>query len=45
MRTRAHGTLLRALWCPKGEENLKKGDTCKHIADSPCCTVETNTTL
>ena len=28
-----------------GEEIQKRGDTCIHIADSLCCTAETNTTL
>ena len=29
----------------KEEEIQKRGDICKHIADSLCCTAETNTTL
>ena len=28
-----------------GKEIWKRGDLCIHIADSLCCTVETNTTL
>ena len=28
-----------------GKEILKRGDICVHIADSLCCTAETNTTL
>ena len=39
------GTLLIALWQPRWEGNPKRGDTCVHIANSLCCTVETSTTL
>ena len=39
----AQGTLLRALWGPEWEWNQKRGDLCKRVADSLCCTVETNT--
>ena len=28
-----------------GKEILKRGDICKHTADSLCCTAEKNTTL
>ena len=35
------GILLNSLWRPKWEGNLKK-DICIYIADSFCCTVETN---
>ena len=28
-----------------GQEVQKRGDICKHIADSFCCTAESNTTL
>ena len=42
----AQGTLLRAL-CSNlnGKEIQKRGGTCTHIADSFCCTTETNTTV
>ena len=39
------GTLLSALWGPKWEGNPKKSNICIHIAESLCCTAETNTTL
>ena len=38
----AQRTLLSALWWPKWEENLKRGDRCIQIADSFCCTAEIN---
>ena len=42
----AQEALLNALWCPKWEGNPKKrGDIVIHIADSFCCTAETNITL
>ena len=28
-----------------GKETLKRGDICVHIADSLCCTAETNINL
>ena len=42
----AQGTLLRAL-CSNlnGKEIQKRGGTCTHIANSFCCTTETNTTV
>ena len=40
---KAQGTLLSALWWPKWEGNTKKWDICICIADSVCCTLETNT--
>ena len=48
----AQGAQLSALWCPRGvgrggrgrRETLEGGDICTHIADSLCCTAETNTT-
>ena len=47
MRTRciAQGTLFNALYDLNGKEIQKRGDVCKYIADSPCYTAETNTTL
>ena len=43
----AQGTVPDELWWPKWEGNpkRKRGDVCKHIADSLFCTAETNTTL
>ena len=49
---RVQGVQLSALWCPRGvgrggrgrRETLEGGDICTHIADSLCCTAETNTT-
>ena len=47
----AQGDQLGALWGPRGmdreggREAQEGGDICIHIADSLCCTVETNTTL
>ena len=39
----SQGTPLSALWWPKWEGNKKKrGHICIWIADSLCCTVETN---
>ena len=38
----ALGTLLNALGDLSGKEIQKRGDICIHIADSLCCTVETN---
>ena len=42
----AQGPLLSALWrrTLNGKEIQKSGDVCTHIADSLCCTAETNTT-
>ena len=44
MRTEhtTQGTLLSALWGPKWEDNLKRGDRCTQIAESFFCTAETN---
>ena len=41
----AHGTLLNDLWWPKWEGNLERENICMHIADSLCCSVETNNTV
>ena len=41
----AQGTQLNALWWPKWEGHVKRGDICVCITDSLCCTVEINTTL
>ena len=41
----AQGTLLNALCDLNGKEIQERGDICIHIADSFCCTVETNTIL
>ena len=38
-------TLLNALWSPKWKEIHPRGDTCKGMAHSIFCTVETNTKL
>ena len=41
-----HSTLkIHASGDPNGEEIQTKGNICLCIADSPCCTVETNITL
>ena len=29
----------------RGRETQEEGDVCIHVADSSCCTAETNTTL
>ena len=43
---RAQGTLYSVLYDDlNGEEIQKRGDTYIHIADSLCCTAETNITL
>ena len=39
----AQGILLYALSDLNGKETQKRGDICMHIADSICCTVESNT--
>ena len=39
-----HGDDLNG-WDGQGREVQEEGDICIHIADSLCCTVETNTTL
>ena len=41
----AHGTRISALWWPKWEEIQKRGDICIHMADSLCCTWETDTAV
>lgn len=43
----AQGAQLGALRRPRGVgwEAQDGGDVCIHIADSPCCTKEMNTTL
>ena len=41
----AQETLLSALWGAKWEGNPQRGDICKHVTDSVCCTAETNTAL
>ena len=41
----AQGNPLNALVTQMGRKSKKRGDTCVSIADSPCCTAETNTTL
>ena len=41
----AQGTLFSAVWYLNGKEIQKREDICIRIADSLCCTVETNTTL
>ena len=44
----AQGAQLGALWWPggwAGREAQEGGDECIHMADSHCCTAETNTTL
>ena len=41
----AQGTLINALWHLNGKEIKKRGSIFLCIADSHCCTVETNTTL
>ena len=38
----AQETLLNPQWCPEWEGNTKERG---YMADSFCCTVETNTTL
>ena len=38
----AQGTPLNALCEPSGNEGQTGGDTCMCMADSFCCTVETN---
>ena len=41
----AQETLLELCGDPHGKEIQKRGDICTAMADSFCCTVETNTTL
>ena len=41
----AQGTLLGTLWWPKWEGNPKKRDISIRMADSLCCTTETDTTV
>ena len=41
----AQGTLFSAVGDLNGKEIQKIGDICICIADSLCCTTETNTTL
>ena len=41
----AQETLLELCGDPHGKEIQKRGDICTVMADSFCCTVETNTTL
>ena len=40
--SRGTEALLSALWCPKGEADLKRGARCAQIADSFCCAADTN---
>ena len=40
--TIAQRTLLKALWWAEWKEIQKGGDVCVCMADSLCCTVETN---
>ena len=41
----AQGTLLNALWWPECGGSPKGGDICIYMADSLCCTEESNTTF
>ena len=41
----SQATRVSALGDLNEKETQKRGDTCKHIAESLCCTIEANTTL